>query len=381
MPEPVIVGVHEGALDQEGRPCHEIAAAAAAGALADAGMTLADVDGVLAAYAWEDPSIMFASQVADHLGLTPSFVDTCSFGGAGPAMMVAHAARAIRLGLCETAVLTAASNRASGLGRASAVAGLRDVLDPEFDVPYGAFVPTAYAMVASRYLAETGTVTEELAAISVIERYHASAHPLAKMRTPITVGDVVGSPVIASPLHLLECCLVTDFAGALVMTTGNRAADLDGTPVGVWGEAEAHDRLSLVAGGDSTRRGAARSGPRALGQAGIVLDDVDLLELYDSFTITVALTLEDLGICGRGEAGALAGSGELAADGRWPLNTNGGMLSYRTGGVSHVIEAVHQLRGTAIGLRVESPLVALVHGIGGVLSTHCTLVLGTGDRP
>jgi acetyl-CoA acetyltransferase len=255
------------------------------------------------------------------------------------------------------------------------------VLDPEFDVPYGAFVPTAYAMVASRYVAETGATTEELAAIAVIERHHASAHPGAKMRTPITVGDVVGSPVIATPLHLLECCLVTDFSGALVMTTSERADDLDGVPVSVWGEAEAHDRLSLVAGGDSTRRGAARSGPEALKRAGIGLSEVDLLELYDSFTITVALTLEDLGICGRGEAGVLAGSGELAADGRWPLNTNGGMLSYRTGGVSHVIEAVHQLRGTASGLQVDSPHVALVHGIGGVLSTHCSLVLGKGDHP
>ena len=370
-----IVGYHEGPLDNAARSCRETAAVVAREALADAGLSLGDVDGVLAAYAWEEPSIMFASELADYLGTTPSYAETVCFGGASPAMMIARAARAIEQGLCEVVVVAAASNRASKVGRAGAIAALRDVLSPEFVVPYGAFIPPVYALTATRYMHELGVTPEQLAAVAVTQREHACLHPAAARRDPISVDDVLDSPVIASPLHLLDCCLVTDFGAAVVLTSAAGARSATSPTVRVLGTGEAHDRLTTSEVGDLTHRGGSLSAARALREAGASIEDVDFVELYDSFTITVLLTLEDLGFCRRGDAGARAAEGAFRFDGELPLNTNGGMLSYRTGGLSHVIEAVAQLRGTPLGVRLNAPEIALVHGIGGVLSAHCTLVL------
>jgi acetyl-CoA acetyltransferase len=372
---PAIVGVDDGASDNEARPCVEIGARAAVRALADAGLALSDVDGVLAAYAWEEPSLMFASELADYLGLTPDYAETVCFGGASPAMMVARATRAIEAGVCEVALLMVASNRRSKLGRAAAIAALRDVLSPEFEVPYGAFVPPVYALAAARHMHERGTTSEHLAAIAVTQREHALQHPQAEQRAPLTEADVLASPIIAAPLRLLDCCLITDFGGALVIVGPETASRL-AQRVWVLGAGEAHGRLSTAEAESLTSRGAARSGARALRQAGVGTEDIDFAELYDSFTITVLATLEDLGFCEPGTAGPLAVSGAFWEHGMLPVNTNGGMLSYRTGGLSHVVEAVHQLRGTAPGLRLRQPRLGLVHGIGGVLSAHCTLVLG-----
>lgn len=373
-----IVGIHEGPLDNEARGCLEVAAVEVMAALADAGIPLGEVDAVLAAYSWEDPSIMFASQLADMLGVTSAYVETVCFGGASPAMMIARATRAIELELCEVVVVAAASNRASKLGRARAISALRDVLSPEFEVPYGAFIPPVYALAATRYMHEYGVLNEHLAAVAVTQRDHAGRHPDAAQRAPITVSDVAVSPMIASPLHLLDCCLVTDFGAAAVITTAKRAKELGVRPVHVLGVGESHDRLTLGEVADHTRCGAAASAERALAAAGMTLHDVDFAELYDSFTITVLLTLEDIGFCPRGTAAVRAASGEFALDGALPVNTNGGMLSYRTGGLSHTIEAVEQLRGTPRGAALDAPRVGLVHGVGGTLSAHCTLVLGVG---
>jgi len=374
--EACIVGYHEGPLDNAGRSCREIAATVVREALADAGLSLGDVDGLLAGYAWEEPSVMFASEIADYLGTIPTYVETACFGGASPAMMIARAARAIEQSLCEVVVVAVASNRASKVGRAGAIAALRDVLSTEFEVPYGAFIPPVYALTATRYMHELGVTPEQLAAVAVTQREHASLHPGAARREPISVDDVLGSPVIASPLHLLDCCLVTDFGAAVVLTSAERARAASSPPVRVLGTGEVHDRLTTSEVGDLTRRGGMVSSARALSEAGISIEEVDFAELYDSFTITVLLTLEDIGFCRKGEAGRLAAEGAFRFDGELPLNTNGGMLSYRTGGLSHVIEAVAQLRGTPPGVRLEAPQIALVHGIGGVLSAHCTVVLG-----
>jgi acetyl-CoA acetyltransferase len=374
--EACIVGYYEGPSDNAGRSCREIAAVAAQQALDSAGLSLRDVDGLLAAYAWEEPSIMFASEVADYLGTIPAYVETVCFGGASPAMMIARAARAIEQRLCDVVVVTTASNRASKVGRAGAIAALRDVLSPEFEVPYGAFIPPVYALTAARYMHEVGVTPEQLASVAVTQRDHARHHPAAARREPISVADVLASPVIASPLRLLDCCLVTDFGAAIVLTSADRASSATAPPVRVLGTGECHDRLTTSEVGDLTRRGGASSAATALREAEVSIEDVDFVELYDSFTITVLLTLENLGFCARGDAGPRAAEGAFGSDGDLPLNTNGGMLSYRTGGLSHVIEAAAQLRGTALGVRLEQPGIALVHGIGGALSAHCTLVLG-----
>lgn len=379
MDHPAIVGVYEGALDAGGRPVLDIAATAAAGALRDAGLTLADVDGVFAAYAWEEPSIMFASEVANTLGVEPRYVETVSFGGASPAIMVARAAQAIRDGLCEVALLVAASNRASRIGSAGAIAALRDVLSPEFEVQYGAFVPPVYGLTATRHMHEFGTTPEQLAAVAVMQRANAALQPAAAHRTPLTIADVLSSPLVATPLHRYDCCLVTDFEGAIVMVAADRVRDAT-RAVDVLGTGEAHDLLSSSAVPSLTSRGASRSGPLALERSGIDLADLDVAELYDSFTITVLLTLEDLGLAPKGEAGAMVERGDFHPGAALPINTNGGMLSYRTGGISHVIEAVHQVRGEARGVAVDGARHALVHGIGGAMSSHGTLVLGGAGR-
>lgn len=376
MKRAMIVGICEGPLDAEARPCVDIAAACARGALQDAQLSMGDLDGVLAAYSWEEPSLMFASELASRLARTPRYVETVCFGGASSAMMVARAARAIESGIADVVVAAAASNRTSKLGRSRAIAALRDVLSPEFDIPYGAFIPPIYALTAARFLHEGRATQRQLAAVAVMQRRHAQLHPGAAKTSPLSIDDVLASPMIASPLHLLDCCLVTDFGGAVVLTSQERARTLDVPGVAVLGTGEAHDRVGTVDVHDLTSRGARLSGSRAFASSGLTPDDVDVAEVYDSFTITVLHTLEDLGLAQMGRAGALVEDGAFAIGGRLPLNTNGGMLSYRTGGISHVIEAVDQLRGTAGARQVAGASVALAHGIGGALSSHCTLLLG-----
>ena len=375
-----IVGVYDGPLDNAGRPCVEIAALSAVGAVRDAGLELADVDGILAALPFEEPSMMFGSEVANALGLEPAYAETVCFGGASPAMMVPRAVRAIQAGLCEVVVLVAASNRASKLGRAGSIAALRDVLSPEFEVPSGAFVPPVYALTATRYLYEFGATERHLASVAVMQRAHAAAHPRAAMRAPLDVEAVLASPVIASPLHRLDCCLVTDLGGAVLVTSADRATRSPHPPAWILGCGESHDRLSTANAHELTARGARTSGAAAFEEASLGPDDIDLACLYDSFTITVLLTLEDLGFCPKGEAGERVARGEFNAEGRLPVNPNGGMLSYRTGGISHLIEGVEQLRGQALGKRVADAERLVVHGIGGAMSAHCTVVLGKDQR-
>jgi acetyl-CoA acetyltransferase len=222
---------------------------------------------------------------------------------------------------------------------------------------------------------ERGITSAQLAAVAVTQRRHAALHPGAAQRTPISIADVLASPIVSTPLHLLDCCLVTDFQAAAVVVSPKLAAGMsDAVPI--LGTGEAHGRLTTAAAPLLGARGAGLSASRALAQAGFSLDDLDFAELYDSFSVTVLATLEEIGISAPGEAGRDAERGDFAASGRLPVNTNGGMLSCRTGGFSHVIEAVEQLRGTPPGLALAQPQLGLVTGIGGVLSAHGALVLG-----
>lgn len=380
MSSPAIVGAYDGTADAGGASCLELAADAALCAIADAGLGLDTVDAVMAVHSWEEPSMMFASHLADYLGLRPSLVETAAFGGASPVMMVGRAAQALSEGRCDVVVLAASSNRASGLGRDAAIRGLRDVLDPEFEAPTGAFIPTLYALAAQRHVHDYGTTREQLAAVAATQRAYASLHPSAVQRTPLSIEEVLAAPIVSSPLSVRDCCLITDFRGALVLTRAEHVASARLPPVWVVGYGEAHRPITATAPDvELTSRGAQISGTQALTASGLTIDDIDFAELYDSFTITVLITLEDLGFCRRGEAGPLALDGAFAVGGELPVNTNGGMLSYRTGGMSHLIEAVAQLRGSPAGARVESPSVGLVHGIGGVFSTHATVILSNED--
>jgi acetyl-CoA acetyltransferase len=252
-----------------------------------------------------------------------------------------------------------------------------------FEVPYGLSLVGAYAMVAQRHMHEFGTKPEQLAEISVGVREYAGWNPLAMYRDPIGVDDVLGSRMIADPLHKLECCVVSDGGGAFIMTTEERARDLRQPPVYVLGAAGGQTHWNISQMPDFTLSAAAKCGPEAFGQAGVRPDEIDVLQFYDSFTITVLMLLEDLGFCAKGEGGAFVAEGNLRRGGRFPLNTDGGGLSSSHSGMRGIfliIEAVRQLRGQAGEAQVPDCELALAAGSGGWLSAIGAVVLGKGGR-
>lgn len=375
-----IVGVADsasptGVLDRHGRV---LEAAMVRDALADAGLAPVDVDGVC--YGGMAPGI------AEYLGVHPKFVDGTMTGGSSYEIHVEHAAAAIAAGLCDVVVgVYAATPRGDrvhqrGGGRGAPPPGPNPML--AWEMPYGLRMPMgAYALAASRHMAVYGTTAEQFAQIAVDTRRWASLNPRARYREPITIDDVLESPMQSSPLHLLDCCLVTDGAGAFVMTSSARAADLPKPPVYVLGAATCTDHSMITTMPDLAVTAGAISGPAAFKQAGITTDDVDVLMGYDSFTITALLHLEDLGFCAKGEGGSFVEDGTLGPGGALPMNTNGGGLSYTHPGqygMFLLVEAVRQLRGECGPRQVPEAQIAVAHGSGGVLSTMGTVVLGTG---
>jgi len=374
-----VVGVADaasptGVLDLHGRA---LEAAMVREALNDAGLTLDDVDGLC--YGGSPPAI------AEYLGIHPRFMDGTMTGGSSYELHVEHAAAAIASGLCDVVVgLYAATPRGDrarggGGGRPGFMPGPNPML--EWEMPYGLRMPMgAYALAASRHMAVYGTTSEQLAQIAVDTRRWAAMNPRARYREPITVADVLASPMQASPLHLLDCCLVTDGAGAFVMTSAARARDLDKPAAYVLGAASCSDHSMISAMPDLALTAGAISGPAAFKQAGVTAADVDLLMGYDSFTITALLHLEDLGFCAKGDGGAFVEDGRLGPGGTLAMNTNGGGLSYTHPGqygMFLLVEAVRQLRGECGARQLRDPAIAVAHGSGGVLSTMGTVVLGT----
>lgn len=355
-------------------------AEAALGAVADAGLTLRDIDGVICSYAFTLPHLMLGSVVCEYLGIHPGFCTAISAGGASACIMIMQAAALVASGQCTHVLCITGENRLSGLSRDGAVAALTEVGHPEFERPFGISVPASYALVAQRYLHDTGTSPAELAAIAVAHRAHAARHPKAHKRTPITVEDVLASKPIASPLRLLDCCLISDGGAAVVVSSRAAARDTRGVAIEILGAGQGHTHEHIVAAPSLTDFGCKRSAATAFARAGITPADIDVAEIYDSFTITLAVELESIGFFARGEAGHAAARGELDLGGRLPCNTHGGLLSYghsgTAGGMFHAVEAVHQLRGRAAARQVADARLAFVHGDGGILSAHCSLVLG-----
>ena len=374
-----IVGVDDdvsptGELDRTGR---ELEVAMVLGALEDAGLTLADVDGVCHAES--------AVALAEYLGIHPTFTDSTMTGGSSYEVHVEHAAAAIAAGLCDVVVSvyasTPRSDRARGRQRfRGPMPGPNPMV--EWDLPYGLRTPMGpYALAAARHMYEFGTTSEQLAQIAVSTREWAARNPRARYRDPLTIDDVLASPLQVSPLHLLDCCLVTDGAGAFVMTSAERARTLPKPPVYVLGAATATDHLGISQMPDLTTTPGAVSGPNAFAMAGVGPSDVDVLMGYDSFTITALLHLEDLGFCKKGEGGPFAAEGTLGpGGGPLAMNTNGGGLSFTHPGMYGmflITEAVRQLRGEGGERQVEGAQVAVAHGSGMLLSVMSTAVLGT----
>ena len=373
-----IAGAAECDLGVTNRSILGLQAQAVKRALDDAGLTLRDVDGI----ATTGVARFSATQLADYFGIEPRWTDSTYAGGSVYEMFVARAAQAIQAGQAETVVITFASNQRSA--RSRSLGGVVDEHTPEaqFETPYGPLFPLSYyAMAAQRYLHAYGKTREQLAEVAVAAREWALLNPAAFRygKGPLTAADVLASPMVSSPLTALDSCLVTDGGGAIVLTSLERARDLRRTPVEVLGYGERTTNTSMTAVDDLTVTGAAGAGADAFARAGVTPSDIDVVQVYDSFTITVALTLEALGFCGRGEALDWIADGRIRPGGDFPLNTSGGGLSYcHPGqfGILLLIEAVAQLRGAAGDRQVPGARLAVAHGTGGILSTHATVVLG-----
>lgn len=385
MIEPVIVGVADepltnGKVSTPGSPL-QIQARCAKRALDQAGLTLKDVDGLFTAGLWGIPGVgqLPTVTLSEYLGIRPVVHDGTNIGGSAFEAHVAHAAIAIERGLCEVALITYGSAQRSEMSRN--LAGRPATLTMQFETPWGLPTPVGgYALAAMRHMHEHGTTREQLAEIAVAARGWAALNPAATKRDPLTIDDVLAAPMISEPLGLLDCCLVTDGGGAVVMTSAAHAKAGGMHPVHVRGHGQAATHWTIAAMPDLARLTAAEiASERAFAMAGIGRDAIDVVEVYDSFTITTLLTLEALGFAERGGGGAFVSGGRIAPGGEFPLNTNGGGLSYCHPGMYGIFlltEAVRQLRGEVEPARqVAGARTALVHGTGGTLSSGATCIL------
>jgi acetyl-CoA acetyltransferase len=369
-----VVGVAESDLGEVGPGVSDLdlLAQASARALSDAGLRLSDVDGLFTASATDLlPSLV----VGEYLGVRPCYSDASNTGGSSFVGHLEHAAVAIKAGMCEVALIAYGSSQRSQSGRLSSNTG-----QSPYEAPFKPRSPvSAYALVAARHMHEFGTTRAQLAEVAVAARGWAQRNPKAFARGELSVEDVLASPMVSSPLTVRDCCLVTDGGGAVVVTSAERARDLRQRPVYLLGSGAAHWHMNISQMPDLTVTAARDSGKRAFAMAGLTPADVDVVELYDAFTINTLLFLEDLGFCPKGEAGRFVEGGGIAPGGRLPVNTNGGGLSYcHPGmyGIFLIIEAVRQLRGEGGERQVPDAAVALVHGNGGVLSSQVTAILG-----
>lgn len=298
----------------------DIMADAASGALREAGLTLADVDGLFVGSAYHYLSTLSA---AEYLGIQPRFSDNNMVGGSSFVAHLLTAAMALATGQCNVALICYGSNQGTGFGKLKSMSEVQ-----KYEAPYQPRYPiSSYALAAARHMHQYGTTRRDLAEVAVAARAWARLNPDAQERGPLSVDDVLAARMISDPLGLLDCCLVTDGGGALVLVRAERARDFPKPPVYVLGVAAAHWHRQISCMPDLTVTAAAESGPRAMAMAGITHRDVDVVELYDAFTINTLLFLEDLGFCAKGEGGAFVQGGGIAPGGRLPVNTNGGGLS------------------------------------------------------
>ncbi len=368
----------------EGQSALDLMASAAQQALADAQLRRADIDGLLCGYATTMPHLMLSTLFAERFGLQPSYAHGMQLGGATGAAMLMLARDLVRSGRCRNVLVVAGENRLSGQTRDSSIQTLAQVGDADFEVPNGASVPAYYAMLASRYMHETGITQADLAEFAVLMRRNAALHPGAHLQSPITLADVLASKPIATPLKLLDCCPISDGAMALVVSAEPGGTSNSDVRIALVGAGQAHRHQHLTALADVQDSGAADASQRALAEAGLALSDIDYLGIYDSFTITLAMLLEEIGFAPRGQSAQRVRNGDFLPNGVLPLNTHGGLLSFGhcgvAGGMAHAVEAVRQLRGSAGARQIHhaglarQPTHAFVHADGGVLSSHVSLI-------
>lgn len=349
-------------------------------ALEDAGITKDQVDGLITCNSWVEPYLYHAEMIAEYMQIFPRYCLNVATGGGTTLAIMHHAASAIATGMCHTVLITMADNMLSGLSRNRAVEAMSTAGHAQFERPYGPPIPGFYALLAQAHMHAYGTTSAQLAAVAVACRKHASMNPAAQMRKPITIDDVMNSKIIASPLHLLDCSLVSDGGAAIVMTAAERAKDFQAKPVYLLGVGEGHSHEHVSQAHSLTTSAAKEAGERAYTMAGLGPKDIDVAELYDCFTPVVVIELEDLGFCPKGEGGWFVEGGRIELGGALPINTHGGLMSHchpgQPGSLFSITEAVHQLRGACGPRQVKDAEIALVHAQGGIMSTHCTMILG-----
>ena len=377
-----IVGIGElpPLVDARGKTVLGMAAQVTAQALSDAGLNIGDIDGVLVAPDTIQSSLMWGGLVAEYLGIRPHYVDVVDLGGATAAGMVWRAAAAIKAGMCNSVLCLTSDLWDVEKFYANFIPRLS--MEAQFELPYGPMgANSGYALIARRHMHLYGTTPSQLAKVAVDQRVNACLNPDALYyNKPITIEDVLSSPLIVDPLHLLEIVKPCSGAGALIITARERAADCRSAPVHILGAGEYITHTSIVYSPEITISPIKESTRRAFAMAGLTPNDMDLVSLYDCYTITVIVSLEDAGFCEKGEGGPFVEQTDLTWRGKLPCNTHGGQLSWGqpglAGGMSHITEAVRQLRGICGDRQVVNARVALVNGNGGIMSDQSTLILG-----
>ena len=355
-------------------------ALAAREALAEAGMTIKDVDGLFVRFRTNEAYLEHTVEFGEYLGIQPRFADSTDIGGCTFEAYLNHAMMAVASGRCEVALIAYASRQRSRRARTMLAAPDDYTLTGQFETPYGILSPIGqYALIAARHMHQYGTKPEHFAEVAVAARRWAQLNPKAFSRDPLTIDDVLASEMISDPLRRLDCCLLTDGGAAAVVTTRARARDAAKRAIRILGAGESHTHWHIAEMKDLTVSAGTMSGRNAFAMAGIGPDDVDFLQPYDNFTSAVIMHLEDLGFCGRGEGGAFVAGGRLGPGGALPAMTSGGGLSYCHPGMLGlllIVEAVRQLRGEAGARQVPEARIGVVHGIGGVsFSSAATAVL------
>jgi acetyl-CoA acetyltransferase len=361
---------------KEGSTTISLMSEAAAAALADAGIERREVDGLVCGYSTTMPHLMLSTLFAEHFGLKPQYAHGVQVGGATGLAMAMLAHLVADAGSAKNILVVAGENRLTGQSRDTTMQTLAQAGHHRYEVPLGPTIPSYYGLVASRYMHETALSEADLAELAVLMRRHGSGHPGAQLRDLITVEDVVTSKPIAHPLKLMDCCPISDGAVAFVVSQDRIRQD----SLRIRGCSQAHTHQHVTAADSLTIFGAKASSERALRQAGVTSSDIGYAGIYDSFTITLAILLEEIGLSRRGASGRDASEGRYNADGQLPLNTHGGLLSYGHCGVggalAHLVETSRQLTRRAGARQIPSePALALLHGDGGVMSSHVSIVV------
>jgi len=359
-----------------------LAADAARKAIRDAGLMKDDVDGVLCSHAFASPFHRFSVALSEYMGIVPTFSNTLQVSGATAATMFNVGAAAIAGGLAEAVLVVGGDSLLSGLTPDLALRSMTESRDQQYEMPFGIPVANTFAMTAHRHMKEYGTTAEHLAEAAVVMRRHASQTPGAQQTKPITINDVISSSMVTTPYHKLDCSLISDGAAAFLLVSADRAKALGiDKPVFILGAGECYTHEHIFLMPSLTSTGAVESSRRAYAMAGYGPGDMDTAGVYDCFTGTLIMMLEDLGFCAKGEGGPFVADGQITYGGKIPVNTHGGLLSFAHSGMPgalfHFHEVVQQLRGGCGTRQVPDANLAIVHTLGAGFATNATTILGT----